>query len=124
MSATKHDSIASYYDIPSVLLTPQTYNRIESDSVVWYDSDYDKTTFLNSSGQYVFTADKVHPTDFGHEVYKDILAKCLLKIDMLRGVKEHLLKPVLNTDNYENTTMIKGKVMQSKITIMLIQPDS
>jgi hypothetical protein len=114
MSATKHDSIASYYDIPSVSWTPQTFNRIESDAVVWYDSDYDKTTFLNSSGQYVFTADKVHPTDFGHEVYKDILAKFLLKIDTLRGVKEHFLKPVLITGNYENTAMVKGIVIQSK----------
>jgi hypothetical protein len=65
-----------------------------------------RETSQNSDGQYVFATDKVHPTNYGHQVYADVVARSFKKIDQGPQSKPHVLRPKLVANNYEFSKML------------------
>ena len=106
LTASLHDTIASYYNIPSIFWGVEAYKSIQTGLVVWEDEVTNIFTSQNESGQYVFTSDGVHPTKYGHQVYTDVIAKSFRKIDSLSVKSEHTLIAPLIVDNYENASML------------------
>jgi len=106
LSTSKHDSIAAYYGIPSIFWGIETKNLVESDSVVFYDESVNRKTSKNEDGQFVFTVDRVHPTDFGYQVYADVAARCFQQMQSQSGTLRHKLRPALFSDNYVSAKML------------------
>ena len=106
LSTSKHDSIASYYKIPSIFLGNEVYRIINSDTVSWYSSITDTASGKNSQGKYVFTVDNLHPTPFGYTVYTKIIARSFLKMENENRVFNHSIPISIVKNNYENAQMI------------------
>lgn len=113
LSASKHDSIASYYDIPTIFWGCEVYNQLQSDSVVWTDEITNNTTSQNNIGQYVFTKDNIHPTNFGHQVYTDVLSESFIKMDTFSVLYNHDPKTSIVEDNYEDAKMLAGNILNN-----------
>ena len=108
LSASKHDSIASYYGIPSIFWGVEVDSLIQSGTSVWRDNINDSGTYQNDSGQYVFTTDNIHPTDYGHQIYTNVLIESFKKIDTVSNIIQHDVKPPIFDNNYENSKMLQG----------------
>ena len=106
MTASKHDSIASYYKIPSVFMGLQTYHAIQADTVSWYTPITDTKNEKNAQGQYVFTGDNTHPTVFGHNFYTKIISRSMAKMENVKGTFIHSIPTSIVTNNYEQAHMI------------------
>lgn len=89
MTASKHDSIASYYKIPSVFMGLETYHAIKSDTVSWYTPITDTKNEKNAQGQHVFTGDNTHPTAFGHNFYTKIISRSMAKMENVKDAFIH-----------------------------------
>lgn len=107
LTASIHDSIAAYYGVPSIFLSLETNRLIVNNISVWSDQISNKETSQNATGQYVFTTDNVHPTNFGHQVYTDVISKNLKTIDTKTGISPHKLPPPLIKENYSNAKMLR-----------------
>jgi len=105
-TASKHDSIASYYNIPSIFCGVEWSKQIESGVAVISGEITNPSTSQNASGQYVFTVDGVHPTNYGSLVYTNIVARSLKSMDNNFGVFTHDLKEALVSDNFVEARMI------------------
>ena len=105
LTASMHDTIASYYNIPSIFWGVEAYKSLQTGLVVWEDEVTNIFTSQNESGQYVFTSDGVHPTNYGHQIYTDVISKSFKKIDTLNIKSAHELIMPLTSDNYENAKM-------------------
>lgn len=92
LTASKHDSIASYYDIPAVFLGLACLEQIESDSVVFTDPNVDLSTGKNPEGLHVFMRDQKHPTIYGTEIYAERIAELLTLVEEPGQKRAHLLK--------------------------------
>lgn len=108
LSASKHDSIASYYGIPSIFWGVEVDSLLQSGTVIWHDEISNKMTDQNNSGQYVFTKDGIHPTQYGHRIYSNVLIESFKKIDTISQKFSHHLKEFIINNNYENTKMLQG----------------
>ncbi|MEN8202659.1 MAG: T9SS type A sorting domain-containing protein [Bacteroidota bacterium] len=106
LSASKHDAIASHYGIPSIFWGAKIDKLLNTDEVVWYDNISNQSTSQNDAGQFVFTQDKVHPTNYGHEAYADVLQNCFMKMDQVKSVIKHEIKTPLVKNNYENSKLL------------------
>lgn len=106
MTASKHDSIASYYKIPSVFMGLVTYHAINSDTVSWYTPITDAKNEKNAQGQYVFTGDNTHPTVFGHNFYTKIISRSMVKMENVKGAFVHQIPTYIVANNYEKANMI------------------
>lgn len=106
MTASKHDSIASYYKIPSVFMGLDTYHAIQSDTVSWYTPITDTKNEKNAQGQYVFTGDNTHPTVFGHNFYTKIISRSMAKMETVKSIFTHAIPASIVSGNYENAHMI------------------
>ena len=106
MTASKHDSIASYYKIPSVFMGLETYHAIQSDTVSWYTPITDAKNEKNAKGQYVFTGDNTHPTVFGHNFYTKIISRSLAKMENVKGTFIHTIPASIVANNYEQAHMV------------------
>ena len=106
MTASKHDSIACYYKIPSVFMGLETYHAIQSDTVSWYTPITDTKNEKNAQGQYVFTGDNTHPTVFGHNFYTKIIARSMAKMENVKGTFTHTIPASIVANNFENAHMV------------------
>lgn len=106
LTATKHDSIASYYKIPSVFMGLDTRSAIKADTVSWYTPITDTKTGKDALGKYVFTADNTHPTAFGHNFYTNIISRSMVKMETVKSVFSHTIPTSIVPANYENAHMI------------------
>jgi hypothetical protein len=109
LSASKHDSIASYYGIPSIFWGVEVDSLIQSETVVWHDNISNRDSSQNESEQYVFTTDNIHPTDYGHQIYTNVLIESFKKIDTVSNIIQHEVKSPIFANNYENSKMLQGK---------------
>jgi len=114
MTASKHDSIASYYKIPSIFMGLDTYHAIQADTVSWYTPITDAVNGKNAQGQYVFTGDNTHPTVFGHTFYTKIISRSLAKMENVKGVFSHPIPASIVANNYEQANMIAISQTQNK----------
>lgn len=107
LSASKHDSIASWYGIPSVFLGTEVYGLLQSDSVVWKSRIKGPDGLSVRPRRIAFTRDGVHPTAFGHEIYASIIKECLNSMDGDAGERLHSLTSPLFANNYEHAKMVR-----------------
>jgi len=110
LTATIHDSIASYYGIPSLFWGVEVNEQLQNDNVVWTDVISDYSSSQNDHGQFVFTYDKTHPTDFGHQVYADVLMKCFKNMDESQNNYKHTIRTPMDKENYENSQIQAPKL--------------
>ncbi len=106
MTSSKHDSIASYYKIPSVFMGLDTYHAIQSDTVSLYTPITDTKNEKNAQGQYVFTGDNTHPTVFGHNFYTKIIARSMTKMENVKGAFVHQIPSSIVANNFEQANMV------------------
>ena len=112
-TASKHDSIANYYKVPSIFMGLETYHAIKSDTVSWYSPMTDLVNEKNALGQHVFTGDNTHPTTFGHNFYTKIISRSLAKMENVKGAVNHTIPTALMSNNYEKANMIPVATKQN-----------
>lgn len=122
LTASKHDSIAGYYNIPSIFWGTEWYKLIEAGTAVIFDKIVNQQTSMNASGQYVLTTDYVHPTDYGHQVYTDVLKRSFKAIERNPGACNHEIKPPLIEDNYVDAGMITSRSINNHGMEMVDKP--
>lgn len=106
LSASVHESIAAHYGIPSIFWGVEANKQLKTGEVIWYDAISNYSTSKNDLGQYVFTLDNTHPTDFGHQVYADVLKKCFKQMDDNQSIYKHNIKSPVAENNYENSKIL------------------
>ena len=95
------ETVADYYDIPSVNFADDVLELLNEDKLV-FKGDSKK----EYSGKIVFTNDGTHPTyDGGHPIYTKTLSRSLLQMNKAQE-KAHALKAPLYPGNYEKAKMI------------------
>lgn len=105
VSASIHDSIASYYGIPSICLGVEIDKLLKTGNVVFNDDTFDVLTSKNANDQNVFTRDGVHPSNYGYAVYSEVVEKCLRRMESHSGEFRHSLNESLIENNYGNAFM-------------------
>jgi len=122
LSMSKHDSIASHYGIPSLYWGVEVDKQLSSGEMVFQDQISDAQTSKNAAGKYVFAQDGVHPSDYGHQVYADVLSRSLIRIESLSDPGPHVLKPAL-FQHYEAATMLPAKASQERHLELVDTPE-
>lgn len=97
------ESIAGYYQIPSINFAMKVIDLIKKDSLVFKGEkgkDY--------GGKMVFSDDGTHPTfDFGHKIYTKTLIQAMLSMEKMKVAKtEGKLKSPLYPGNYERARSV------------------
>ncbi len=106
-AAAIHDSIAAYYHVPSITWAVEVAKMLATDTLIFTEPGTSFNTVQNSQGQYVFAFDNVHPTIYGHSLFKDVLARSFQRMDSHSTSFKHSLKPTLIEGNYEGYTSTK-----------------
>ena len=93
------ETIANAYAIPTIDLGVEVAKR-EKDGSLVFKSDNPV------EGKLVFSKDGVHPGDEGHDLYRDIIARSMLKMKSNGPAKAHVLPAPLVATNWETATLI------------------
>lgn len=105
-SAQAIEDMGEYYKIPTINLAKYIIKKIMLGEIVidgsTGETDENKT----------FANDGIHPTDIGHELYKEVIIDCMNTMSEIREQKPHNLIPVKNEKNLENATMILSNSAQ------------
>jgi lysophospholipase L1-like esterase len=96
---TVMESIANAYGIPSIDLGVEVAQREKVGSLV-FKSD------TAVPGKLMFSRDGVHPGDEGHEVYRDVIARCMLTMQQERRPEAHRLPDPLEAGCWESTELL------------------
>jgi lysophospholipase L1-like esterase len=113
LSMSRHDSIASHYGIPSLYWGVEVDKRLRSGEMIFQDQISEVSTSKNAAGKYVFAEDGVHPSDYGHQIYADVLARSLVRMENPSGPEPHALKPAL-FPHYEAAAMLPAEASQGQ----------
>jgi lysophospholipase L1-like esterase len=113
LSMSKHDSIASHYGIPSLYWGVEVDKKLRSGEMIFQDQISDVSTSKNAAGKYVFAEDGVHPSDYGHQIYADVLARSLIRMESPSDPEPHSLKPALFSP-YEAAAMLPAEASQGQ----------
>jgi hypothetical protein len=105
LTSTIHDNVAEHYGIPSVFCGVRVIADINSGITVFEGTITDPQNSTNAQGKYVFTEDGVHPTNYGHELYTQIVSKCFRLMEGIHTPSSHDLILPMVTDNYEHASM-------------------
>lgn len=93
------EQIANRYGIPSIDLGVEVARR-EKEGRLTFKAD------AREPGKLWFTKDGVHPLDDGHQLYCNIIAQSLRKIEGIAGWKDHLLGEPIRPDCWENASLL------------------
>ena len=93
------ETIANAYGIPSIDLGVEVAKREEAGSLI-----FKADTFSDS--KLVFSRDGVHPGDDGHNLYRDIIARSMLKILPHGTPGPHSLPKPLEETNWQVGTLL------------------
>ena len=98
--------MAVYYKIPSINFAPSVIEKIESGKMVIDQSsgETDETR--------IFANDGTHPTNAGHELYKETIIRSLQLFLEKKGRKNHQLPVNKQTINPEQAKMIPSDSKQ------------
>jgi lysophospholipase L1-like esterase len=100
-AASSMEAVADHYGIPSVHFGVEVAKREKKGTLIF------KGKGKEQEGKMVFSGDGVHPhADTGHEVYREVLARSLLKMKGHGEAGPYALPEPLVADNWENATMI------------------
>lgn len=91
--------IANAYGIPTIDLGVEIAKREKAGSLVFKSS-------APVEGKLVFSADGVHPGDAGHDLYRDIIARSMLKMKTAGLAQPHVLPVPLEAANWEITSLL------------------
>ncbi|MGY6648291.1 SGNH/GDSL hydrolase family protein [Wenyingzhuangia sp. IMCC45574] len=70
---SKMEEIANYYGIPSIDFAPEVLQLLKADKLSFKVPKKEK-------GKLWFTKDNCHPTEEGHDLYRDIIARSFIKM--------------------------------------------
>ncbi len=93
------ETIANAYGIPSIDLAVEVVRR-EKEGTLVFSGDAPVEAKL------VFTKDGVHPGDAGHDLYRDVIARCMLKIRDIDKALDRKLPEPLEPNAWETTTLL------------------
>ena len=91
--------IANAYGIPTIDLGVEIARREKEGSLVFKNS-------APVEGKLVFSADGVHPGDAGHDLYRDIIARSMLKMKAAGPAQAHVLPTPLEAANWETASLL------------------
>ncbi len=100
------ETIANAYGIPTIDLGVEIVKRLQEGSLIYKGS-------APVPGKLVFSADGVHPGDAGHEVYRDVIARSMLKIKATGSAQPHALPSPLGSTPWETATLLP--IAQAKL---------
>ncbi|MCX6909956.1 MAG: SGNH/GDSL hydrolase family protein [Verrucomicrobia bacterium] len=91
--------IANAYGIPTIDLGVEIAKREKARTLVFKSS-------TPVEGRLVFSADGVHPGDAGHNLYRDIIARSMLKMIAAGSAQAHVLPVPLEAANWETASLL------------------
>ncbi|MCY3018450.1 MAG: GDSL-type esterase/lipase family protein [Planctomycetota bacterium] len=93
------ETIANAYGIPTIDLGVEVAKREKEGSLVFKNN-------APIEGKLVFSADGVHPGDAGHDLYRDIIARSMLKMKDAARNEAHVLPAPLNATCWEVASLM------------------
>jgi lysophospholipase L1-like esterase len=106
-AASAMEAVADHYAIPSIHLGLEVVARLAADTLVFKAAkpatDAERTAIGN---RLVFTADDVHPTDAGHQLYTEVIARHLPDLFAAGAPGAHALGTALEAGNYQRATLL------------------
>jgi len=104
-TSTIQDAVAEHYEIPTIFCGVKVVDLLNSGTVVFKGVVANAGNYTNSEGKYVFTEDGVHPTGYGHEIYSQIVTKCVRLMEGNSQALAHTLVTAREEDNYQDANM-------------------
>jgi len=93
------ETIANAYGIPSIDLAPEVAQRVKDGSVIFQAP-------APVTGKLVFSGDGVHPGDGGHEIYREVIARSVLKMQGVGQPAPHALVAPLSAHPWETAELL------------------
>ncbi len=93
------ETIANHYGIPSIDLGVEIAKREQAGALIFKAAKPEK-------GKALFSNDGVHPTDNGHQIYSDTIARSILTMSDQTGPLEHKLAQPINEHCWETATLL------------------
>ena len=93
------ETIANAYGIPSIDLAVEVVRR-EKEGTLVFSGD------APMDGKLVFSKDGVHPGDAGHDLYRDVIARSMLKMKDIAKPADHALPTALEPNAWETTALL------------------
>lgn len=104
-SASAMEQIADHYGIPSIHLGVEVAAREKAGSLVFKAVKPAIGQSATPAGTIVFSEDDVHPTDAGHELYAQVVARSLATLSG-GPVVPHVLKPAFCPTNFAQAKLL------------------
>ena len=93
------ETVANAYGIPTIDLGVEVARREKEGSLVFIGTD-------PAGGKLVFASDSAHPTDAGHDIYRDVVVRSMLKMKDLAQAKDHVLPSPLKANNWQTAGLL------------------
>jgi lysophospholipase L1-like esterase len=106
-AASAMEAVADHYGIPSIHLGLEVVSRLVADTLVFKaakpTTDAERAAI---GGRLVFTEDDTHPTDAGHQLYTEVIARHLPELFAIGSAGPHALGAALEEGNYQRATLL------------------
>ncbi len=111
------EAIANAYGIPSIDLGVEVARREKEGSLIF-------TSLEPSAHKLVFSKDGTHPNDAGHDLYRDVIARCLLKMQhpTALAVRPHTLLTPLEPNCWQVACLLPITRCQLSSGWMPVEP--
>lgn len=93
------ETAANAYGIPTIDLGVEIARREKEGSLVFKGSGA-------VEGKVVFSSDGTHPGDLGHDIYRDVIVRSMLKMQDRAGSTNHLLPLPLKANCWETAALL------------------
>jgi len=105
-SASADELVAEHYNIPTIHFGLEVTKLQKEGKLVFTANTPEQRQA--AAGKIIFTNDHTHPTiPAGHQIYMDVLARCLPEIEHLAAAAPHTLPAPLTPDNYEQAKLLE-----------------
>jgi len=101
-STSAHERIAEHYGIPSIDCGLRIAELLKEDKLVFTVKQGEKAP----EGKIGFSGDECHPTDAGHEVFRQVILGAFDEIKKASKAGPHELKAAFVADNWESAKMV------------------
>lgn len=110
-SARSMERVAAHYSVPSCNWGPEVARRVRAGTLVmWADASVPADARgCDPQGRLIFTRDHTHPTEAGHKLYDEVLARALdafLAKDRAES-KPHPLPAPLRPDHWQRARLVQ-----------------
>jgi hypothetical protein len=106
-AASAMEAVADHYGIPSIHLGLEVVARLAADTLVFKAAKPTTDAERSAIGsRLVFTEDDVHPTDAGHQLYTEVIARHLPDLLAAGTAGAHALGAALEEGNYQRATLL------------------